>query len=453
MTYNKFEQQFLNDCRKKFGLTKEDPILLAVSGGVDSIVMLQLFHRLHFNISVAHCNFGLRGEASREDEKACKNICEILQIPFFHRSFETEKFANDEKVSIQMAARTLRYAWFDELMDQHHFSFLATAHHSDDQSETILLNLITGKGVGSLQGIPSQHKRIVRPLLSFTKKEILAYAHEKNIVWREDESNLTTDYQRNFIRHKVIPLLEEINPSIQENLVRLGNRMNDVNLLMEEHLTKILTPCIQRYHDHVAISYNTIVSHPAKNYLVWQAIKEFGFEGIIIEDIVAACKDSGKIFYSTDYQLRIDREAFIIQKISSEFAYETQIESSSQKINLPGGSLNLLSAVMKPQDHNLAIQTFENNTAYVDASLLLYPLRIRTWKNGDSFFPLGMNQKKKLSDYFIDNKTPIHHKNKKLLLMNGEDIVWILGDRLDHRYRITPTTTSILKMKWETYEQ
>lgn len=448
MTHNKFEQQFLNECRKKLGLTTEDPILLAVSGGVDSMVMLQLFHRLHFKISVAHCNFGLRGDASREDEKVCKNICDELQIPFFLQNFETEKFANEEKVSIQMAARTLRYAWFEELMDQQHFSFLATAHHSDDQSETILLNLISGKGAGALQGIPSKNKRIVRPMLSFSKKEILSYSQEKNIIWREDESNLTTDYQRNFIRHKILPLLEELNPSVQENLVRLGNRVSDMNLLTEEYSKSILTACIQRNHDHVSISFDNLLSHPAKSYLLWLALREFGFEGIIIDDIIAACKDSGKTFYSNDYLLQIDRDAFIIKKVDSKFTYETHIASAAQVINLPGGSLNFQSSSPIHQVE----PTYEKNTAYVDASLLQFPLKIRTWKNGDSFFPLGMNQKKKLSDYFIDNKTPIHQKNKKLLLMNGKDIVWILGDRLDHRYRITATTTSILKMKWEAYE-
>lgn len=448
MKHNKFEQQFLNECRKKLGLRQEDPILLAVSGGVDSMVMLQLFHRLHFNISVAHCNFGLRGDASSEDEKICKNICEELKIPFFHQNFETEKFANEEKVSIQMAARTLRYTWFEALMDQHHFSFLATAHHGDDQAETILLNLMMGKGVGTLQGIPLKNKRIIRPMLSFSKKEIQSYAQEKNIMWREDESNSTTDYQRNFIRHKVLPLLQELNPSVQESLIRLGNRMSDMNHLTEEYSKNILANYVQRHHDHVSISFNALLNHPAKNYLVWQALKEFGFEGIIIEDIIAACQDSGKTFYSTEYQLQIDRDVFIIQKINATFSYETNIESSTQKINLPGGWLNFQSA--SPVIQN--ISTAEENTAYIDASLLQFPLKIRTWESGDSFFPLGMNQKKKLSDYFIDNKTPIHQKNKKLLLVNGDDIVWILGDRLDHRYRITSSTTSILKMKWESYE-
>lgn len=448
MKHNKFEQQFLNECRKKLGLTTEDPILLAVSGGVDSMVMLQLFHRLHFNISVAHCNFGLRGDASLEDEKICKNICEELQIPFFHQNFETEKLANEEMVSIQMAARTLRYNWFEALMHQHHFSYLATAHHSDDQSETILLNLMMGKGAGTLQGIPLKNKRIIRPMLSFSKKEIQSYALEKNIIWREDESNSTTDYQRNFIRHKVLPLLQELNPSVQESLIRLGNRMSDMNHLTEEYSKSILANYVDRHHDRVSISFNALLNHPAKNYLVWQALKEFGFEGNIIEDIIAACQDSGKTFYSKDYQLQIDRDVFIIQKINATFSYETNIESSTQKINLPGGWLNLQSN--SPVIQN--IPTREENTAYIDASLLQFPLKIRTWKSGDSFFPLGMNQKKKLSDYFIDNKTPIHQKNKKLLLMNGEDIIWILGDRLDHRYRITSSTTSILKMKWETYE-
>jgi tRNA(Ile)-lysidine synthase len=446
--HNKFEQQFLNECRKKLGLNTEDPILLAVSGGVDSMVMLYLFHRLHFNISVAHCNFGLRGDASNEDEKACKQICDELQIPFFHQNFETEKFANTEKVSIQMAARTLRYAWFEELMEQHHFFYLATAHHSNDQSETILLNLISGKGAGTLQGIPLKNKKIIRPLLSFSKNEILSYAQEKKIVWREDESNLTTDYQRNFIRHKVLPLLEELNPSIQENLVRLGKRMSDMNLLTEEYAKSILAPCVHHHHDHITISFSTLRSHPANNYLFWLALKEFGFEGIIIEDIIAASKDSGKTFYSADYQLQIDRDTYIIKKVDTEFTYEICIESSTQKINLPGGSLNFQSS----NPTQLAAPAYEENAAYIDASLIQFPIRIRTWKSGDSFFPLGMNQKKKLSDYFIDNKTPLHQKNKKLLLVNGDEIVWILGDRLDHRYRITPTTTSILKMKWEAYE-
>ena len=448
MTHSKFEQQFLNYCRKKLDLSTEYSILLAVSGGVDSMVMLHLFHRLHFNISVAHCNFNLRGNASEEDEKLCERICKTLDVPFYHQKFETKMVAEENGISIQMAARELRYAWFDELTEKNKIDLVATAHHSNDQSETILLNLISGKGVGSLRGIPSKTKKVVRPLLSFSKEEILAYATEKNIKWREDESNASTDYQRNYIRHKILPDLQELNPSIHENLVRLGNRIEEMNFLVEEYSKSILEPCIQKHRDFVEINFSSFIHHPSKNYLIWLALKEFGFEGNSIDDINAALHEPGKTFYSNQFILRIDRASFIIEKINSNFAFEAMIPSSSQKINLPGGEL----LIQPTSNFEFSESAIEENTAFIDASLLQFPLGVRTWKNGDSFFPLGMNQKKKLSDYFIDKKMSIHQKNKKLLLMNGEDIVWILGDRLDHRYRITTNTTSVLKMKWEVYE-
>ncbi len=448
MTHTKFEQQFLNYCRKRLGLTTETPILLAVSGGVDSMVMLHLFHRLHFNISVAHCNFNLRRMASEEDEKLSERICNVLELPFYHQKFETKLYAAENGLSIQMAARKLRYDWFDVLTEKYNFEFVATAHHSNDQAETILLNLISGKGVGSLRGIPSKNKKIIRPLLSFSKKEILAYATKNNIEWREDESNASTDYQRNYIRHKVLPNLQELNPSIQENLVRMGNRIEEMNFLVEEYSKSLLEPCIQKHPDFVEINFSTFLHHPSKNYLIWLALKDFGFGGIIIEDIIVALQESGKTFYSNQYTLRIDRENFILEEINADFSFEAKIRSSVRKINLPGGEL-----IFQPNfKFELTTPIKEENTAFIDASRLQFPLGVRTWKNGDSFFPLGMNQKKKLSDYFIDKKLPIHQKNKKLLLMNGEDIVWILGDRLDQRYRITSNTTSVLRMKWEVYE-
>ena len=448
MTHSKLEQQFLNYCRKKLSLSTESTILLAVSGGVDSIVMLHLFHRLHFNISVAHCNFNLRENASEEDEKLCERICKTLDVPFYHQKFETKMAAEENGLSIQMAARELRYAWFDELTKKNNFDFVATAHHSNDQSETILLNLISGKGVGSLRGIPSQNKKTIRPLLSFSKEEILGYAIEKNIEWREDESNASSDYQRNYIRHKVLTILQELNPSIHENLFRLGNRMEEMNFLVDEYSKSILEPCIQKHRDFVEINFSSFLHHPSKNYLIWLALKEFGFEGNSIDDIIAALHEPGKTFYSNQFILRIDRASFILEKTNADFTFEAMIPSSSQKINLPGGELTFQST----PNGEFSESIMEKNTAFIDASLLHFPLGVRTWKNGDSFFPLGMNQKKKLSDYFIDKKLPIHQKNKKLLLMNGEDIVWILGDRLDHRYRITTNTTSVLKMKWEVYE-
>ncbi len=448
MAHTKFEQQFLNHCRKRLGLTMETPILLAVSGGVDSMVMLHLFHRLHFNISVAHCNFNLRGNASEEDEKLCEKTCKILDVPFYHQKFETKMVAEENGLSIQMAARELRYAWFDELTEKHNFDFVSTAHHSNDQAETILLNLINGKGVGSLRGIPSKNKKIVRPLLSFSKKEILGYAAKNDIEWGEDVSNASTDYERNYIRHKILPAFQELNPSIQENLVRLGNRMEEMNFLVDEYSKSILEPCIQKHRDFVEINFRFFIHHPSKNYLIWLALKEFGFEENSIDDIIAALQEPGKTFYSNQFILRIDRESFFLEKINSNFSFEAMIPSSVQKINLPGGEL-----IFQPNfKFELSTTIREINTAFIDASRLQFPLGVRTWKNGDSFFPLGMNQKKKLSDYFIDKKMSIHQKNKKLLLMNGDDIVWIIGDRLDQRYRITHHTTSVLKMKWEVYE-
>ncbi|MBK9639336.1 MAG: tRNA lysidine(34) synthetase TilS [Bacteroidetes bacterium] len=339
MTHTKFEQQFLNYCRKKLGLTTETSLLLAVSGGVDSMVMLHLFHRLHFNISVAHCNFNLRGNASEEDEKLCERVCKSFDVPFYHQQFETKLYAEENGISIQMAARRLRYDWFYELTEKNNFDFIATVHHSNDQAETILMNLISGKGVESLRGIPSINKNIIRPLLSFSKEEILSYATEKNVEWRDDESNASTDYNRNYIRHKVLPDLQALNPSIQENLVRLGNRIEEMNFLVDEYSKKILEPCTQKYNDFIEINFSSFVHHPSKNYLIWLALKEFGFEGSSIDDISTALQESGKTFYSNQYILRIDRASFILEKTNADFSFEAMIPSLEQKINLPGGEL------------------------------------------------------------------------------------------------------------------
>lgn len=448
MTHFKFEQLFLHSCRKQLGLTEQDFILLAVSGGLDSMVMLYLFHRFHFRIEVAHCNFNLRGTESERDQSFCENQASEFNIPIHTKKFDTALFASNHAVSIQMAARSLRYEWFTALKDTHHFNYVATAHHKDDQAETILMNLMAGKGVSSLSGIPPKNKFIVRPLLPFTKAEIKTYALEKGIAWREDESNAQTDYERNYFRHKIIPTIQVLNPSIQDTLVRMGNRLKEVSYLGEENAKKILETCIEVNKDYTVIHFTSLLQHPSANYLLWMAIKEFGFSGDIMEDIIAASTNPGKVFHSSTSTLRIDRNTFIIEKRNADTYFETTLSLEMENIDLPGGKLYLQPITVTPE----MIHATSKDTTYVDAAILKYPLAIRTWKKGDHFFPLGMNQKKKLSDYFIDNKIPIHQKEKKLLLMSGDEIVWIIGDRLDHRYRITSATQSILQIKWKDYE-
>jgi tRNA(Ile)-lysidine synthase len=430
-------KQFLNHIDQFKLFTPHDSVLLAVSGGIDSMVMLHLFKEAKFKIGVAHCNFQLRGKASDEDELFVQQVCSALDIPFFSQRFETESFAESSGLSIQMAARDLRYSWFGDVVSAQLYSLLATAHHLDDSIETVLLNMTKGTATEGLAGIPVRNGNIIRPLLYATREQIAAYAHEKGIRWREDESNVTDDYQRNFIRHKVMPKLKELNPSLaitwQHGMEKIRG---DLELLYAAH-DNWKQKFIQEKTDRIVIDKNAFERFEAAPSILWRYIKMYGFNFEQSREIIQTLHgQSGKRFISPTHLLVVDREALIITPNAQELA-DVKIDKAHHEANLSHWKLHLSYGTVRQFGR-------DKWDVSLDADRLTYPLVWRKWKNGDAFQPLGMNHKKKLSDFFIDNKLSLVDKNTITVLESAGEVIYVVGWRIDHRFRITDHTKNVL---------
>lgn len=434
-------EQFLNHIEQNDLCDKSDSILLAVSGGVDSMAMLYLFREGGFRVAVAHCNFQLRSKESDADEEFVRLVCKELDVPFFSKRFETEAYAWENTLSIQMAARDLRYAWFEELLVKNAYRCLATGHHFDDSIETILLNLTRGSATEGLAGIPVKNGNVIRPLLFATRKQIEKYAAAKGIVWREDLSNMTDDYQRNFIRHQVVPKLKELNPSLevtwQSGIEKIYGDLALIHHAFEEWKSEFTTESI----DRITIQKNAFLEFPGTASLLWRYIRTFGFNFEQAKEIISSLNGQpGKRFFSSSHLLAVDRDVLIITTLQHNWT-EVSISKDESQFYLGPWQLNVESNDGLPG-------IFNENEAYLDEALLTFPLTWRKWKAGDVFFPLGMEHKKKLSDFFIDKKISVADKELVTVLESEGKIVWVAGYRIDDRFKVTPKTTSILKFSF-----
>ncbi|MGC4021539.1 MAG: tRNA lysidine(34) synthetase TilS [Cyclobacteriaceae bacterium] len=425
------KEEFLRFISKKNLCSLKDKILLAVSCGVDSMVMLELFHESGFKISVAHCNFQLRGNESDGDERLVKSICEKHSIPFFSKRFETNQFAEKNSLSIQMAARELRYQWFNELIEKDGFDFVATAHHLNDSIETAILNFARGSGLEGLDGITDKNGKVIRPLLFATREQIKSYALKNKIDWREDSSNASDDYQRNFVRHKIIPLLKEINPSLENSFEDSVEKISGAIHLIDLGTLQWKEKFQSNKKDQVHLLKKGVSS----TGLLWNLIRQFGFNIDQCKQIVESLNgQSGKKFFSKEFELIIDREHLIISEIENELG-EVLIEKGQGEATLGKRVLKITSV------KEIKIES-ESDVAVLDADKLTFPLRWRKWKAGDYFHPLGMNHKKKLSDFFIDQKISISDKEKITVIESGNEIVWVIGYRIDERFKISEKTSA-----------
>ncbi|MFM9825714.1 tRNA lysidine(34) synthetase TilS [Flavobacterium sp.] len=416
-------------------------LLLATSGGIDSMVMVELFRKMPFEIAMAHCNFQLRGLESFEDQKFIQNYAEANDVKLFLTHFDTEAFAKEYKLSIQVAARELRYHWFQEIIDSEKFDFILTAHHADDNAETFFINLTRGTGIEGLTGIPSQNGNIIRPLLIFSREEIEKFAKVNNIEWREDSSNASDKYLRNKIRHSLIPVLKEMNPDFLSTFNKTQNYIQDSISMIEDAANMV--------YQHVAneideqIHFDIIQLKKINNYnsYLYYWLKDYGFSAWQdIYDLVDG--QTGKLVYSNDYRLLKNRGALIL--IPKNVSTETEkflIDKNQTKVNFP---LNL--SFCKVAD----ISVGSNTTIFVDANKLEYPLVLRKPIKGDFLHPFGMNGKtKKLSKLFKDEKLSLIEKEDSWVLCSENQIVWVIGLRQDDRFKIESKTTNILKIEVE----
>jgi len=417
-----------------------DRILLAVSGGVDSVAMVRLYKDAGFKFGIAHVNFGLRGEESDGDEAFVKNLAEEAGVPIFIKHFSTKQYAADQKISVQMAARDLRYAWFEEVLTEHGYSFVATAHHLDDQAETFFINLLRGTGISGMHGILPKQGKVIRPLMFTTREKIMSYALHLNLAWREDRSNKSRKYLRNKLRLDVLTELYKINPLFSYKLNESISHLRDVETIYNYHIAGVTADLVQQTANGILISIDWIYEYEPHNTYLFELLKPYGFSYPVVKEIVRSLDTfSGKIFYSPTHRLLRDRENFIIQPLA-----ELSIDPFDGEVFLLERNCTTIEQpvclCIYETDKINELPMGKATIACLDLDKLVFPLKLRKWEKGDWFMPLGLKGRKKLSDFFINQKLSLADKEKTWLLLSGEDIVWVIGKRIDNRFRITPKT-------------
>ncbi len=423
---------------------RRNKVLLAVSGGVDSIVMLNLFVKAGYKCGVAHCNFKLRGEESNKDEQFVRQLVATYDLPMYVNHFKTELYAKLHCVSIQMAARELRYEWFEEIRQKYDFDYIATAHQQDDVVETFHINLVRGSGIRGFLGIQAKNNKIIRPILFSTKDEIIKYVATHGLSYREDATNNETKYIRNKIRHIVLPALEEMNPNYRRSIIETIERLKETEAIVEEAVHAKLAKIMNQTRGRIYFKIEELHKlKPIKAYL-YEFFRGYGFRGSQIPAIISSLyRQSGKTFISATHRLVKDRNHLILTEISESITYKYDVDITDTQITLGDRTL-LFTQIKNSNEYKIPITS--EKTA-IDFSKLQFPLIIRKWRIGDFFVPLGMKNAKKLSNFFIDQKLSILEKEEVWLLTSTNEIVWVIGQRLDDRYKITPSTKKILEIE------
>ena len=433
-----FKDNLLRNCE----VQTHHRIILAVSGGIDSMVMTGLFTKLENKVLVAHCNFRLRGEESDRDESFVRDYCNERNLEFVSTRFDTASYAEENKISIQMAARELRYDWFEQLRSVHGYDFIATAHNRDDQVETFFVNLVRGTGIRGLSGIPQKTGSLIRPLLNYNRESIHDYALKEEIDWREDSSNASVYYKRNKIRHEILPLLRELNPGFDRVMEANIRNLTKAREIYSRHIDERKEFVLRRDRNNFIIDISSLQREEFSDSLLYEILTDFNFNPSTIQDIFNNLENtSGKKFYSDSHRLVKDREELIIESLRAPNSLKHYIEMGQEEFS---GPVRLQFSYHDPA--SFAIPTF-SDIACLDAAKLVYPLILRKWMPGDYFQPLGMENTKKLSDFFVDNKFSIPQKENTWLLCSGQDIVWVIGHRIDDRYKITRETREILRVE------
>jgi tRNA(Ile)-lysidine synthase len=414
-------------------------LLIACSGGVDSVVLCNLLNSLNYKFTIAHCNFSLRGEESDLDEEFVKELADNLSVPVLTRKFETRSYAEENKMSIQMAARDLRYDWFKSLIHENPFDYVVTAHHLDDDLETFLINLSRGTGIRGLTGIPGINNRVIRPLLIFSKKEIMDFAHAQQLKWREDQSNAQTDYLRNQVRHEIVPEFMKLNISFLKNFKRTRDHLLESAGLIDDYLLLISNLICTQVEEGVKIDCDKLMDLPHPNALLYELLSPYGFSAW--DDIADLLKaQSGKVIYSKTHRLIKDRNHLILSNNPGELdGNETIIHEEDKVIKAP---------IHLRVDEVESIEDANKRTIFIDREKVKFPLKMRPWKDGDAFYPFGMKGKKKLSKFFKDEKLSLLAKEKILVLLSDDQIVWVIGLRPDERFKIDEDTKNIIRITW-----
>lgn len=434
-------EHFSKLLKDRYRLKKNRKLILAVSGGVDSVVMCDLVHRAGFEFAIAHVNFLLRGDDSNKDEDFVKDLSKRYNVPFYSIRENADFKAKDWKMSIQMAARKIRYDYFNRLLDDFGYEYLLTAHHLNDSFETAILNFIKSGSYSAISGIPSINENVLRPLISFSRSEILNYAEKNGLTWREDQSNSSLKYQRNLLRHKIIPVANEINPSFLKTFSEGSDQLHLLKFYLEKQLEKAQNDWIHKEEDIIKIEIDHLRENPNDIFIFWEFLKSMNFNFKQFQEVVGSINsESGKRFLSGKLLCVKDREHFIISA--------NNMETEELLINDLKDPIRIGNKIITIDYLKEGIQIENNeNIALVDAGMIEFPLKLRIWKEGDKFRPLGMKGEKKISDFLIDLKVPINLKRKQYVLLSGDDIMWVVGYRINNKYRITENTKQAIRFE------
>lgn len=420
-------------------------LVLAVSGGVDSVVLTDLVFNAGFSFSIAHCNFQLRGEESERDEGFVRSLGEKYGVEAFVERFETSQIAAERKTGVQETARDLRYAWFNELIGGKDNRRLLTAHHADDNVETVLFNIFRGTGISGLHGILPKQGKITRPLLFASRNNILEYAKERSLEWVEDSSNESRKYNRNYIRHEVLPVLKQIFPSVTDNISNSIARWREGEELYNQAIALHKKKLCETKANEVHIPILKLRKSSPLKTIVFEIIKDFGFTSSQADEVIALLdSESGKYVASGTHRVLRNRNWLIITPNKTEEADNIVIDATGKRIPFSNGEIII------EETAGLNPSTSEN-VATIDAKDIRFPLLLRKWKQGDYFYPLGMRKKKKVSRFLIDQKISVPEKEKTWVIESNKKIVWIIGQRIDDRFKITDSTKSVLRITFKNY--
>ncbi len=444
-------QQFRANWKKHFAFlsTTNCHLLVAVSGGIDSVVLVHLLSQCGFEFSIVHCNFMLRAEESERDEIFVKMLSGQYGKPFFVKRFDTKKYAKTNKLSTQESARNLRYDWFSEIITSESFAvnhqpsttdFIVTAHHANDNIETLLINFFRGTGISGLHGILPRQNNVIRPLLFAKREDIEMYAKQNALPWVEDSSNATDNYTRNLFRHQLLPLAKEAFANVEDNLLHNMQRFSEAEVLYHQAINAHKKKLIKANGNEVQIPVLQLQKSQPLATIIWEIIKEYHFSSSQVADVQSLLEaENGKYVASPTHRIIKNRAWLIIAALQTEKAQHILIEEGNKKMAFQNGEL--LFKQLLAVNHHLSSDT---NMATLDAREIQFPLLLRKWQQGDYFYPLGMSKKKKLSKFFIDNKLSKTEKENVWVLETNKKIIWVIGYRIDDRFKIKSNTKNVL---------
>jgi tRNA(Ile)-lysidine synthase len=421
----------------------KDKLLLAVSGGVDSVVLCELCKQAGYDFAIAHCNFQLRGQDSERDEQFVRRLAEKYNVTSYNTAFDTKAVSKQEKKSIEETARDLRYNWFEEIRSEKSYGFILTAHHANDNIETVLMNFFRGTGIKGLHGILPKQNKIVRPLLFATKKDLLVFADENKLQFVTDYTNTENDFTRNYFRNELIPSVQKVFPEVEENILKNIARFGEAEQLYNQAIALHKSKLLEQKGNEIHIPVLKLQKVQPLATVIYEIIKSYNFTAHQTEDIIALLKsESGKYVQSPSHRIIKNRKWLIISPRQTEAAQNILIEEQDKEVVFEVGVLQIEKA---QQISNFKLQT-SNHIAQLDLSQIEFPLLLRKWKQGDYFYPLGMQKKKKLSRFFIDQKLSLTQKEKIWVIESNKKILWVVGMRIDNRFKITGKTKEVLQI-------